>query len=296
MTFSSLREKVARSAGSMGPIRNAAAPRRPHPNPSPAKSGRGVHSETYLSKTVLITGASRGIGRAAALLAGSRGWAVGVNYASDERAAMDVVDTIARAGGRAVALRGDVSVEGDVIAMFDGAERALGLVTGVVVNAGIVAPTAKLIDMSVERMRRVFDVNVLGAYLTAREAARRMSKSRGGAGGAIVLISSAAARLGSPNLYVDYAGSKGAIDTLTAGLAKELAPEGIRVNAIRPGLIETDIHASGGEPDRAFTLGATAPMGRPGKPEEIAAAIGFLLDEETSSYVTGAILDVSGGR
>jgi NAD(P)-dependent dehydrogenase (short-subunit alcohol dehydrogenase family) len=230
------------------------------------------------SKTILITGASRGIGRAAAIAACARGWAVGGNYAADETAALEVVEKIARAGGRAVAVRGDVSVEDDVVAMFEGTQRALGPISGVVVNAGIVAPTAKLVDMSVERMRRVFEVNVLGAYITAREAARRMSKSRGGAGGAIVLISSAAARLGSANLYVDYAGSKGAIDTLTHGLAAELAPEGIRVNGIRPGLIETDIHASGGEPDRAFTLGATAPMGRPGKPEEVAAAIAWLLD------------------
>ena len=248
------------------------------------------------SKTVLITGASRGIGRAAALVACQRGWAVGVNYARDEESAQEVVDIIARAGGRAVALRGDVSVEADVVTMFEGAERALGPISGVVVNAGIVAPTARLVDMSVERMRRVFEVNVLGAYITAREAARRLSVSSGGSGGSIVLISSAAARLGSPNLYVDYAGSKGAIDTLTLGLAKELAPEGVRVNAIRPGLIETEIHASGGEPDRAFTLGATAPMGRPGKPEEVAEAIAWLLDEKAASYVTGAILDVSGGR
>jgi NAD(P)-dependent dehydrogenase (short-subunit alcohol dehydrogenase family) len=248
------------------------------------------------SRAILITGASRGIGRAAALAACKREWAVGVNYARDERAAQEVVETIAKAGGRAVALRGDVSVEEDVLAMFEGAERALGPVSGVVVNAGIVAPTAKLVDMTVERMRRVFEVNVVGAYLTAREAARRLSKSRGGPGGSIVLISSAAARLGSPNRYVDYAGSKGAIDTLTQGLAKELAVEGVRVNAIRPGLIETDIHASGGEPDRAFTLGATAPLGRPGTPEEVAEAIVWLLDDLAASYVTGAILDVSGGR
>ena len=248
------------------------------------------------SKTILITGASRGIGRAAALAACARDWAVGVNYTRDEGAAQEVVEIIARAGGRAVALRGDVSVEEDVVAMFEGAEHALGPVSGVVVNAGIVAPTAKLVDMTADRMRRVFEVNVLGAYLTAREAARRLSKSLGGPGGSIVLISSAAARLGSPNLYVDYAGSKGAIDTLTRGLAAELGPDGVRVNGIRPGLIETDIHASGGEPDRAFTLGATAPMGRPGKPEEVAAAIVWLLDDEAASYVTGAILDVSGGR
>jgi len=248
------------------------------------------------TKTVLITGASRGIGRAAALAAAARGWSVGVNYVSDARAADEVVERIEQMGGRAVALKGDVAIEADVIAMFDGAESALGPIHAAVVNAGIVAPTAKLVDMSVERMRRVFDVNVLGAYITAREAARRLSKSRGGPGGSIVLISSAAARLGSPDLYVDYAGSKGAIDTLTHGLSKELAPEGVRVNTVRPGLIETDIHASGGEPDRAFTLGATSPMGRPGKPEEVASAILYLLDDDAASYVTGAILDVSGGR
>jgi NAD(P)-dependent dehydrogenase (short-subunit alcohol dehydrogenase family) len=248
-----------------------------------------------LSKTILITGASRGIGRAAALLAGKRGWSVGVNYAQNEAAARDVVARIERAGGRAVALRGDVAVEADVIAIFADAIKALGPLDGVVVNAGIVAPTSKLADMSVERMRRVFEINTLGAYVCAREAARHMSRSRGGRGGSIVLISSAAARLGAPGLYVDYAGSKGAIDTLNAGLSKELGPEGVRVNAIRPGLIETDIHASGGEPDRARTLGATAPMGRSGTADEIGEAIVWLLSD-AASYVTGAILDVTGGR
>ena len=235
------------------------------------------------TNTVLITGASRG-------------WAVGVNYARDERAANEVVAMIEALGGRAVALMGDVAVEEDVIAMFEGAERALGPINAVVANAGIIAPTAKLVEMSAQRMRRVFEVNVLGAFLTAREAAKRLMKSRGGPGGSITLISSAAARLGSANLYVDYAAAKGAIDTFTRGLSIELGPEGVRVNGVRPGLIETDIRASGGEPNRAHTLGSTAPMGRPGLPEEVAEAIVFLIDERAASYVTGAILDVSGGR
>ncbi len=249
-----------------------------------------------MTKSILITGGSRGIGRAAAIAAAQRGWAVGVNYATDERSAQEVVEAIAQSGGRAVALRGDVSVESDVIEMFDGAARALGPLSGVVANAGVIAPTAKLVDMTVERMRHVVDINLLGALLTAREAARRLSKSLGGSGGAIVMVSSAAARLGSPNLYIDYASAKGGVDTLTRGLALELASEGVRVNGVRPGLIDTDIHASGGEPDRAFTLGSTTPLGRPGRPEEVAEAIVWLLDEATASYVTGAILDVSGGR
>ncbi|HLJ71545.1 MAG TPA: SDR family oxidoreductase [Roseiarcus sp.] len=248
-----------------------------------------------MSKTILVTGGSRGIGRAVCLLAARRGWSVGVNYVHDKEAAEAIVASAAREGARALAIPGDVAEESDVIAMFEKTAETLGPLDGVVVNAGIVAPAARLIEMSVERMRRIFDVNTLGAYVTAREAARRMMTSQGGRGGSIVLMSSAAARLGSPDLYVDYAGSKGAIDTLTIGLAQELGREGVRVNAIRPGMIETDIHASGGEPGRAHRVGATAPMGRPGRAEEIAEAVVWLLSD-AASYTTGAILDVSGGR
>jgi len=246
-------------------------------------------------KTVLITGASRGIGRAAALLAGQRGWSVGVNYVGNRQAAEEVVKKVIDSGGRALAIQGDVSVEDDVRAMFDTVAQSFGPLDGVVVNAGIVAPPLPLVDMPAERMRRVIEVNVLGAYLCAREAARRLSKSRGGRGGSIVLVSSVAARLGSPFEYVDYAGSKAAVDTLAIGLAKELGGEGVRVNAVRPGTTDTDIHASGGQPDRAVRVGSTTPMGRAGQPEEIAEAILWLLSD-AASYTSGAILDVSGGR
>jgi NAD(P)-dependent dehydrogenase (short-subunit alcohol dehydrogenase family) len=246
-------------------------------------------------KTILITGGSRGIGRAAALLAGARGWSVAINYASNRQAAEDTAAAVRGAGGRAAIMQGDVASEADVIAMFEAAERDLGPLDGVVVNAGIVAPGMKLAEMSAERMRRIFEVNVLGAYLCAREAARRLPKSKNGRGGAIVLVSSVAARLGSPFEYVDYAGSKAALDTLAIGLAKELGPEGVRVNAVRPGLIDTEIHASAGAPDRAARLAAAMPLGRAGTAEETGEAIVWLLSD-ASSYVTGAILDVAGGR
>ena len=245
--------------------------------------------------TLLVTGGSRGIGRATALAAAKVGWSVAVNFTQSEPAARETVAEIESAGGTAIAVKGDVSVEAEVVAMFEAAS-ALGPLGGVVVNAGVIAPTARLVEMSGERMRRVFDINVLGSYLTAREAARRLSTRLGGPGGSIVVVSSAAARLGSANLYVDYAGAKAALDTLVKGLSIELGDEGVRVNGVRPGLIVTDIHASGGEPDRAYSLGATAPMRRPGRPEEVAAAICWLLDDEAASYVTGAILDVAGGR
>ena len=245
-----------------------------------------------MQKTVLVTGGSRGIGRAICLLAAKHGYSVGVNYVRGANQAAEVVRAIEAMGGRAAAIPGDVADEAETVEMFAAAEHLLGPLTAVVANAGVVAPTAKLVDMDAARMRRVLEVNTLGTLLTAREAAKRLARN---GGGSLVLISSAAARLGSANLYVDYAAAKGAIDTLTRGLSIELAPENIRVNAVRPGLIETEIHASGGDPGRAKRLGATAPMGRPGTAGEIAEAVVWLMGEG-ASYVTGAILDVTGGR
>jgi len=245
--------------------------------------------------TVLITGASRGIGRATALLAAERGWPVAINYRNDREAAEGTAAEVQKRGARTTTVRGDVSVEADVVAMFERAQADLGPLGGVVINAGIVGPAMRLADMTVERLQRMFQVNVLGAYLCAREAARALSRNRGGKGGSIVIVSSAASRLGSPGEYVDYAGSKAALDTLAIGLAKELGAEGVRVNAVRPGLIETEIHATSGDPERARKLGGASPLGRAGKPEEIAEAIVWLLSD-SSSYVTGSILDVAGGR
>ena len=246
-------------------------------------------------KTIFITGGTRGIGRATALKCARKGWSLALNYRSDEPAADETAREVRAAGGHAITLRGDVAIEADVISVFGEAESRLGRLDGVVINAGIVAPSLPLADMDSARLKRMFEVNVYGAYLCARESARRLSKDRGGHGGSVVLVSSAASRLGSPFEYVDYAGSKGAVDTLTIGLAKELAQQGVRVNAVRPGLIETDIHASGGQPDRAQRLGAGTPMGRAGRPEEVAEAIVWLLGDG-ASYTTGAILDVAGGR
>ena len=243
---------------------------------------------------LLVTGGSRGIGAAVCRMAAERGWTVVVNYARDVAAANRVVADINAAGSQAIAVQGDVSREEDVIAMYDAAE-ALGPVTGVVNNAGVVAQVMTVSEMDIERLRRLFDINVLGAFLVAREAARRMPLSKGGPGGAIVNMSSAAARLGSPNEFVDYAASKGAIDAMTIGLSKELARDGVRVNAVRPGLIETDIHASAGAADRTERLVGGVPMGRTAPPEEVAEAVLWLLSEG-SSYSTGIMIDVSGGR
>ena len=244
---------------------------------------------------LLITGGSRGIGAATALLAAQRGFAVAVNYAANAPAADEVVRRIRAEGGTAIAVQADVGDEAQVLAMFAEVDAKLGRLTALVNNAGVVDMQARVDAMSVARLERMFRINVIGSFVCAREAVRRMSTRHGGSGGAIVNVSSAAARLGSPGQYVDYAASKGAIDTFTVGLAKEVADEGIRVNAVRPGLIETDIHASGGMPERAAALAPTVPMKRTGSADEVAAAIVWLLSPE-ASYTTGALLDVAGGR
>lgn len=244
---------------------------------------------------VVVTGAGRGIGAATARLAASRGYAVCVNYLSNGEAAESVVQAIRAGGDQAIAVRGDVASEDDVVNLFRESDRQLGPLTALVNNAGIVARQSRVEAMDAARLQRMFATNVIGAFLCAREAIRRMSTRRGGKGGAIVNISSGASRLGSPGEYVDYAASKGAIDTMTLGLAKELAADGIRVNCVRPGFVHTEIHAAGGEPNRIERLRDGIPMKRGGEPEEVARAVLWLLSDE-ASYSTGAILDVTGGR
>ena len=244
---------------------------------------------------LIVTGGGRGIGAATARLAAERGYAVCVNYRSDASAAAEVVAHATRHGVKAVAVQGDVAREADVVRLFDTAARELGTVTALVNNAGILERQCRLDEMDAGRFDRVFSTNVIGSLLCAREAVRRMSTRHGGPGGAIVNVSSMASRLGSPGEYVDYAASKGAIDSLTIGLAKEVAEEGIRVNSVRPGVIHTDIHASGGEPGRVERVKNAVPMKRGGQPEEVARAILWLLSPE-SSYSTGTFIDVSGGR
>ena len=247
-----------------------------------------------MTGVLLVTGGSRGIGRAVALRAAKRGYAVCLSYASREDAARAVVAEIEAAGGRARAVRADVASEKDILALFAAAD-GLGKLTALVNNAGVVDVVARVDEMSAARLARMFTTNVTGSFLCAREAVKRMSTRHGGKGGGIVNLSSVAARIGSPGNYVDYAASKGAIDTFTIGLAREVADEGIRVNAVAPGLIATDIHASGGQPDRANQLRTSVPMQRIGEADEIAAAVMWLLSEE-ASYATGTVLTVSGGR
>jgi NAD(P)-dependent dehydrogenase (short-subunit alcohol dehydrogenase family) len=248
-----------------------------------------------MNRVLLITGGSRGIGAATATLAAARGWDVAVNYTRDAAAAEAVAERVRAEGRRAITVCADVADEAAVLAMFRAVDERLGPLGGLVNNAGVVDMASRVDQMSVARLQRMFAINVIGSMLCAREAVRRMSTAHGGLGGPIVNLSSAAARLGAPGQYVDYAAAKGAIDTFTVGLAREVASEGVRVNAVRPGIIETEIHASGGQPDRAALLAPMVPMQRAGSADEVAAAIVWLLSAE-ASYCTGTFIDVSGGR
>lgn len=248
-----------------------------------------------MSKVILITGASRGIGAATARLAAQRGYAVAINYRRQADAADALVSEINRAGGRALAMQADVTNEVEVSQLFAAVDKHLGRLDALVNNAGILEQQMRLEAMSLERWQRVFATNVFGSFLCSREAVKRMSTRQGGRGGAIVNVSSIAARLGAPEEYVDYAAAKGAVDSMTVGLAKELAADGIRVNAVRPGVIDTEIHASGGEPGRVARVASTIPLARGGLADEVAEAILWLAGDQ-ASYTTGSLLDVSGGR
>jgi NAD(P)-dependent dehydrogenase (short-subunit alcohol dehydrogenase family) len=253
------------------------------------------NAPTATPPVLLITGASRGIGAATAQLAAARGYKVAVNYLRDHSAAEKIVKAIRDRGGTAIPLQADVSNEAEVVRLFDDTTTQLGPITALVNNAGTVERQTRLDQIDAARLQRIFSTNVFSAFLCSREAVRRMSTRHGGHGGAIVNVSSAASRIGSPNEYIDYAATKAAIDTLTLGLSKEVAEENIRVNAVRPGIIHTDIHAAGGEPNRVDRVKKTIPMQRAGQPEEVAQAILFLLSEE-ASYITGTLLDITGGR
>jgi NAD(P)-dependent dehydrogenase (short-subunit alcohol dehydrogenase family) len=248
-----------------------------------------------MSEVMIVTGGSRGIGAATARIAAVRGYDVCVNYRQDAAAAASVVADIEKAGGRAIAVAGDMSSEKDVVNLFETSDAQLGPLKVLINNAGIVGAQSRVEDYTLERLQQMFAINITGAFLCARAAVRRMSTRNGGTGGAIVNVSSAAARLGAPNEYVDYAASKGAMDSMTIGLSKEVAAEGIRVNAVRPGLIYTDIHASGGEPGRVERLKEGVPMQRGGEADEVARVILWLASDE-SSYTTGSLVECSGGR
>ena len=248
-----------------------------------------------MTKVVLVTGASRGIGRATALLLARQGYAVGVNYLKDEAAAAQVVEEIEAMGGRALALRADVADENQVVAMFNALDVGLGPISALVNNAGILFQQTGIEQLTAERINKVLSTNVTGYFLCCRETVKRMAQRHGGQGGAIVNVSSAAARLGAPGEYIDHAASKGAVDTLTTGLALEVAAQGIRVNAVRPGLIYTEMHASGGEPGRVDRVKSSLPMQRGGTPEEVAEIIVWLLSD-AASYVTGSFIEAAGGR
>ena len=248
----------------------------------------------FMNKVAVVTGASRGIGAATAKLLATKGYAVAVNYRTNQQAALSVVDEINHLGGKAIAVQADISQQAEVSELFKIVDSQLGKLTALVNNAGILLPQMKLVDMDAERINQILTTNVTGTILCCREAIKRMATSSGGAGGSIVNVSSAAARTGSPFEYIDYAASKGAIDTLTRGLAVEVANDGIRVNGVRPGCIYTDMHADGGEPERVVRVADKLPLRRGGQPEEVATAIAWLLSDE-ASYCTGSFIDLAGG-